>query len=154
MLIFIIILTGELIACEKPSSISDASDVVIQYLEALKNNDNTTLQLLNNEDSDIITDSEVTLGVISLTIDKVEVSDNRTQRIKEQYTGSDLAKSYGWSDNYIHDNLIAVYAEYTVDYDNTKVPYDEGKITQYFYLVRTNSNSPWRIWASSYDISD
>lgn len=50
--------------------------------------------------------------------------------------------------------MIAVYAEYTVDYDNTKVPYGEGDIKVYFYLVRADSNSPWLIWDQRFDVNN
>jgi hypothetical protein len=33
----------------------------------------------------------------------------------------------------------------TVDYDNIKVPYQEGSLTQYFILTRDDQDSPWLI---------
>lgn len=157
LLILSIIVTGGLVACGTQSSTSDASDVITKYLEAQKNNDNNALNSLlwkADNDQSSNTESEGTLGVISLSIDKVEVSDEETQSIKERYTGSDLAQNYGWSDEFIKENLIAIYAKYTIDYDNTKVPYNDGEITQYFYLVRSDKDSPWRIWEQSYDVVD
>jgi flagellar motor component MotA len=159
LLILCIIVTGGLVACGTQNSTSDASDVVTKYLEAQKSNDNHTLNSLlwkaaNDQRSDAVSETEGTLGVISLSIDKVEVSKEETQSIKERYTGSDLALINEWSDEFIKENLIAVYAKYTVDYDNTKVPYNEGEITQYFYLLRSDKDSPWLIWEQSYDVVD
>jgi hypothetical protein len=159
LLILGILVTGGLIACGTQSSTSDASDVVTKYLEAQKNNDNNALNSLlweadNDQSSDAMPESEGSLGVISLSIDKIEVSEEETQSIKERYIGSDLAQNNEWSDEFIKENLIAVYAKYTVDYDNTKVPYNEGEITQYFYLLRSDKDSPWHIWEQSYDVVD
>lgn len=49
---------------------------------------------------------------------------------------------------YIAENMIVVYTKYTVNYDNTKVPYQEGTLAQYSILIRDDKNSPWRIWDS------
>ncbi len=62
------------------------------------------------------------------------------------YAGSELAKTNGWSDDYLKSNLLAVFAEYTVDYDNTKVPYPEGALEQFVYLTREDDYSPWSVW--------
>jgi len=43
--------------------------------------------------------------------------------LKNGFTGSELAQSHHWSNEYIAENMIVVYTKYTVDYDNTKVPY-------------------------------
>ncbi|SHI27163.1 hypothetical protein SAMN02746098_03625 [Desulfosporosinus lacus DSM 15449] len=76
------------------------------------------------------------------------VSEEETERIKARYTGSELAQSYNWSYEYIAENMIVVSAQYTVDYDNTKVPYQEGALSQDFILIReyTGSGSSWLIW--------
>jgi hypothetical protein len=104
-----------------------AERVVTEYLEAEKNKD----------------------YVLSLSIAEIKVSDEETARIKDMYSGSELAKKSGWTDEYIAQNMIVVYARYTVDYDNTKVPYNEGKLEQYFYLTRANLNTEWTIWDST-----
>lgn len=87
--------------------------------------------------------------VLSLSIAEVKVSDEETARIKDMYSGSELAKKNGWTDEYIAQNMIVVYARYTVDYDNKKVPYNEGKLEQYFYLTRASLNAEWTIWDST-----
>lgn len=117
-------LAGGLIACTADAGNSSADSVIKEYLEAEKDKD----------------------YVISLSIEKVEISDEETARIKERYLGSELANTKGWTDEYIAENMIAVYAKYTVDYDNTKVPYNEGELEHYFYLIRDNEDSPWLIW--------
>lgn len=156
LLILSLITIGGLVACSAPSSGNDAAGVVTKYLEAKRDNNYeawkaTLWQANSSQNSENMPEKKGDLGVISLSIHKVEISDKQTQHIRETYTGSDLAKSYGWPDEYIAENMVAVFAEYTVDYDNTKVPYDEGKISQYFYLVRDDKDSPWLIWDMSYD---
>jgi hypothetical protein len=92
--------------------------------------------LLNQNDSD--------LGVISLTINRLEISESKMKWFVETYTNSDLAKKRSWTNDFIK-NIVAVVAEYSVDYDNTKVPFQDGDISQTFYVVRKNVSSPWLI---------
>ena len=120
------VLAVGLIACTAVAGNLSADSVVNKYLEAEKDKD----------------------YVISLSIDKVEISDEETARVKEMYSGSELAKTNGWTDEFIAENMIAVYVKYTVDYDNTKVPYNEGELEHYFYPIRDDENSPWLIWDS------
>jgi hypothetical protein len=117
-------LAGGLIACTADAGNNSADNAIKEYLETEKDKD----------------------YVISLSIEKVNISDEETARIKEMYSGSELANTKGWTDEYIAENMIAVYAKYTVDYDNTKVPYNEGVLEHYFYLLRDNKDSPWLIW--------
>ncbi len=146
-----IVLVGGIVACSTQSTANDAVAVVKKNLEARKNNDfeawASTLWPAEKNDQNFTPSFEKPgdLGVISLAVDKVEVSDRVTKVIKEQYSGSDLARSRGCSDEYIAENVIVVYADYTVDYDNIKVPYNEGTLTEVFTLVRDNPQSPWLI---------
>lgn len=147
-----IMLIGGTGACSTQNADNDAVSVVKKYLEAVKNNDyeawKSTLWPAEKDAQNFTPSFEKPgdLGVISLTIEKVEVSDKETKRIKERYSGSELAQSHAWSDEYISENMVVVFTQYTVDYDNTKVPYNEGTLTQYFYLVRDDKDSPWLIW--------
>ena len=147
-----VLCTGGLAACSLQISQHDAVSVVEQYLKAKKMNDyqawKSTLWAAQKDPKNFVPSFEAPgfLGVLSLSITGVSVSDDETERIKKMYFGSDLAKSYGWSDEYIANNMVAVSAQYTVDYDNTRVPYSEGPISQYFYLVKDNQSSLWLIW--------
>lgn len=140
-------------ADESTSAPDDAVNVVKRHLEAMKKNDYETWKSTlwpaekNEQNFTPTFEKPGDLGVISLYIEKVEVSDELTRRNKEAYIGSELAQSNGWSDEYISENMIVVFAQYTVDYDNTKVPYSEGHLSQYFILVRDNNDSPWLIWS-------
>jgi hypothetical protein len=66
----------------------------------------------------------------------------------EMYTGSELAKRRGYSDEQTMD-IVAVFAQYAADYDNTKVPYGGGTLARYIYLMREDTDSPWLIWDST-----
>ncbi len=154
ILVLIALAIGVLAACSPANSQSDAVGVVERYLEAKKNNDFTawksTLWAAQKDGSNFTPSFEKSgdLGVLSLSIGNVAVSDEETVQIQKRYSGSDLAKNHGWSDEFIAKNMIAVSAQYTVDYDNTKVPYPDGEQAQVFYLVRNNPDSAWLIWDS------
>ncbi len=146
-----------LAACSPANSQNDAISVVQRYLDAKKHNDfaawKSTLWAAQKNSSNFTPSFEKSgdLGVLSLSIGKVAVSDAETDQIQKRYSGSELAKSHGWSDEFIAKNMIAVSAQYTVDYDNTKVPYPDGEQTQVFYLVRDNPDSAWLIWDSGFE---
>ena len=112
--------------------------MVKKYLEAEKNNDyDAWISTLIQEKQKAYTkEANGVFGVISLTVDKAAVSEDETLRMKVRYTGSDLAQQRGWSDEYISENMIVVAAQYTVDYDNAKVPFTEGTLSQNFILIR------------------
>lgn len=125
----------------------EAVATVKTNLRAKKDNDfKAYVSTLSEDPGEVLRD----LGVISLVVHSIEVMAEETQSIKNYYAGSDLAQKAGWSDEYIEENTIVVLAVYTVDYDNTKVPYDEGTLTHYFHLIRKDKDSPWRIWQSYY----
>lgn len=151
----IILITG-LVACSTQGLNSNPSSVVTKYLEAMKDNDLDTLKACYWEKITIDYGyaKEGDLGVISLSIDTVKISDKETQWMKEYYSGGDLAKYHGWSDEYIEENMIAVFSSYKVAYDNTIVPNDGGDIKMYFYLLRADKDSSWVIWDRSYDVSN
>jgi hypothetical protein len=52
-----------------------------------------------------------------------------------------------WSDELIAKNMVAVFIEYTVDYDNTKVPHISGTHYKYAWLIREDEESPWFIYS-------
>jgi hypothetical protein len=148
-------LASLLAACAQPGPHTDAVRLVERYLTAKQDNDYdtwlSTLWVAHQEGESFTSAFEKPgdLGVIQLRIENVAVSKGETERIRKRYSGSDLAQVHGWSEEYLAENLIAVSSRYTVDYDNTKVPYPEGSLTQYFYLVRDDPDSPWLIWDTS-----
>ena len=87
--------------------------------------------------------SNFVFGVISLTIEDIRLAVRQTCDIRAIASGSDRSKSYGWTDEYIAENTVVVFAKYPVDYDNRKVPYREGTLTRYCRLQRDDKSSPW-----------
>jgi hypothetical protein len=134
-----------LISCGKKAEDSDPTTPVRSLLEAQSNNDfDTYKKQFYYEPDSPLTDNEKSMGVISLSIKKLEVSEAKTKWFSETYTNSELAKKRGWNDHFI-SGVVAVMAEYSVDFDNTKVPFQEGDLSQTFYVVRESEDSPWLI---------
>ncbi len=134
------------------TDVDGAINTVRKYLEAERDEDFeawvSTLFLKEQRDFYIEQhkQSNFDFGVISLTIEEIRLAVRRTCLIRAIYSGSDLAKKCGWTDEHIAENMVAVFAQYTVDYDNRKVPHIEGTLTKYFWLVRDDKTSPWLIW--------
>lgn len=126
-LLLSLLICAAITACRPAANDSLPEQVVSTYLEAQKSES----------------------YVINLAIEQVTVSNEETARTIKRYTGSELAAKNGWTDAYLSENMVAVYAKYTVDYDNTKVPYNEGRLEQYFYMTRANGESEWTIWDTS-----
>ncbi len=61
------------------------------------------------------------------------------------YSGSDLAKERGWTDKYLAEHFVVVWAKYYVEYDHTKTFLDDGYTEQYFYLTQDTKSSEWAI---------
>lgn len=158
ILIIICLVIIGLVACNTNDSNGDTISVVNNYLLALKDNDTETLNsllwTLNDTAPNNTLGEELKDSVLDLTLDTIEISEDETKRIKEQYIGSELAETYNWSEEYINENMIAILAKYNIDYDNTKVFYDGGDIVQYFYLIRKDADSSWLIWNQSYEIHE
>jgi hypothetical protein len=83
---------------------------------------------------------------IAVRIDEITEDPEATIRTKNMYKGSDLAKENGWSEAYLEKNLIVVRAAYYVEYDHTKTFQEDGKIEQFFILLRDNETQDWKIW--------
>ena len=73
------------------------------------------------------------------------VDETETKRMIERYTGSELAQSRGWTDDYLAEHLLAVRAKYYVEYDHTKTFLDDGNIDQFFYLIEDTESGVWTI---------
>ena len=78
---------GGIVAYGTQSAGNDATSVVKKYLEAKKNNDYDAWisTMIKEIQSTSTKETNGEFGVISLTVEKVEVSDEETQRMKEIY---------------------------------------------------------------------
>ena len=82
---------------------------------------------------------------ISVRVDEIKVDESETERIIQMYTGSDLAKARGWTDEYLAEHFVVVWAKYYVEYDHTKTFLDDGYTEQYFYLTQDTKSGEWTI---------
>lgn len=86
---------------------------------------------------------------LELRIKEIVIDQDATERAKQQYKGSELAKENGWSDSYLEDNLIVVRAEYYVAYDHKKTFLKDGDAEQYFFLIQDEKTQEWGIWSNT-----
>lgn len=86
---------------------------------------------------------------ITVRVDEVIIDNDETARMVEMYQGSELAKSRGWTDEYLAEHFLAVRAKYYVEYDHTKTFLDDGNMDQYFYLVEDVESGLWTVVENS-----
>lgn len=79
------------------------------------------------------------------SIKRHSVEDAETKRVIEMYTGSELAKARGWTDEYLSEHFVVVWAKYYVEYDHTKTFMNDGYTEQYFYLTEDAETGEWTI---------
>ena len=78
-------------------------------------------------------------------VEEVQIDEEETVRIVAMYSGSDLAKARGWTDEYLDKHFVVVRAIYYVEYDHTKTFMDDGYMEQYFYVTQDTESGKWRI---------
>jgi len=86
---------------------------------------------------------------IKLEIKDIDYADGETFRMKELYKGSELAASKGWTNEYLDEHFLAIRAEYSAEYDETKTFIQGGDITQNFYLTENLDTGLWEIFDNS-----
>lgn len=82
---------------------------------------------------------------ISVRVDEIKVDESETERMIQMYSGSDLAKDRGWTDEYLAEHFVVVWAKYYAEYDHTKTFLDDGYTEQYFYLTQDTKSGEWTI---------
>ena len=82
---------------------------------------------------------------ITVRVDEIIIDNDETARMIEIYQGSELAKSRGWTDEYLAEHFLAVRAKYYIEHDHTKTFLDDGNIDQYFYLVEDVGSGLWTV---------
>jgi len=87
-------------------------------------------------------DKEYTLKV---QIEEIKIDEAETKRVTQRYLGSDLAESRGWTDEYLQNHFVVVWAKYYAEYDHTATFLDDGSIEQYFYLTQDEDTGEWTI---------
>ena len=82
---------------------------------------------------------------IAVRVDEIEIDEEETARVRARYTGSDLAEAWEWTDEYLAEHFIVVWAKYYVEYDHTKTFLDDGYTEQFFYLTQDVETGEWII---------
>lgn len=82
---------------------------------------------------------------IAVRIEDIRVDEDETARVKAMYSGSELAQARGWTDEYLDEHFIVVWAKYYTEYDHTKTFLDDGYTEQYFYLTQDTETGEWMI---------
>ena len=57
---------------------------------------------------------------IAVRVDEIKIGEAETAHVKTRYIGSELAEARGWTDEYLEEHFIVVWAKYYVEYDHTK----------------------------------
>ena len=82
---------------------------------------------------------------LDVHVEEIEIDKDETARVLAMYTGSELAKARGWTDEYLSEHFIVVWAVYYVQYDHTKAFLPDGYTRQYFYLTQDEKTGRWAI---------
>lgn len=82
---------------------------------------------------------------ISLRVEEIKIDEDETARVKAMYSGSKLAEARGWTDEYLEEHFIVVWAKYYTEYDHTKTFLDDGYTEQHFYLTQDAKSGEWTI---------
>jgi len=83
---------------------------------------------------------------LKVEVREVVADEQASETIRQMYIGSDLALKNGWTDTYLQNNMIVVFAEYYIEYNHEKTFLDDGEIKQYFILLRNADTQEWSIW--------
>ena len=82
---------------------------------------------------------------LKVRVDEIKVDDDETARVAAMYSGSELAEARGWTDEYLAEHFVVVWAKYYVEYDHTKTFMDDCYTQQYFYLTQNVETGEWTI---------
>ena len=81
----------------------------------------------------------------ALRIEEIWIDEDETVRVQTMYSGSELALARGWTEEYLSNHFLVVWAKYYVEYDHTKTFLEDGHMEQYFYLIQDTASGEWAI---------
>ena len=82
----------------------------------------------------------------SSKFESADIDEAETARWKTRMKGSELAKSYGWTDDYIENHFLAVRAVYAVRFDHTKTWQPDGRLEELFFLKQDPKTRLWEVY--------
>lgn len=83
---------------------------------------------------------------LSASFERAEIDEAETARWKANLKSSELARSYGWSDEYIDRSFLVVRAVYTIRYDHTKTWEKDGRLEQLYFLRQDPETNLWEVY--------
>ncbi|MEA3422286.1 MAG: hypothetical protein U9Q80_00505 [Bacillota bacterium] len=83
--------------------------------------------------------------ILFVKVEEISTDEPETKRVVEYYTGSELAKRRGGTEEDLQGRFVVIYARYYVEYDGTKTFYDSGHLEQYFFLLQDRGSGNWTI---------
>ena len=92
---------------------------------------------------------------VSVAVESVREDPAEARKVYTGARDSMLALRNGWADHSAElaekcgdiENFKAMYCVYNVEYDHTKTWYTDGRLGQWFYLIR-DAKGRWEIWDS------
>jgi hypothetical protein len=90
-------------------------------------------------------EEEYTDYTLSMKVIKSEVDELETGRQIENYTGSEFAKSRGWTDAYLAEHFVVVKVRYECELDHRKTSIPDGLLESYVFLERNPKDGFWFI---------
>jgi hypothetical protein len=82
---------------------------------------------------------------LSMKVIKAEVDELETRRQIENYKGSELAKSRGWTDDDLEAHFVVVKIRYECELDHSKTSMSDGVLESYVLLERNPKDGIWFI---------
>lgn len=90
-------------------------------------------------------ESQKYTGALVMEIREVAIDQDETQRLIRLYTGSELAQSRGWSEEYLKEHFLVVRAVYYAEYDHSQTWLADGKTLWFYHLIRDPETGLWTI---------
>lgn len=69
-----------------------------------------------------------------------------TEEAVEGLLGSDLAASFGWSDEYVQEHIKIVDVTYSIEHDHSMTWEGDGVFIMSYYLCEDPDSGMWRVW--------
>lgn len=90
---------------------------------------------------------------ISIEIQRIEIDEAETVRVRERFISGEIAHRRGWTEAYLAEHFIVVKAVYYAEYDRALTTRSDGNVVQYFYLTRDIESGKWTIVDNSGNVN-
>ena len=90
---------------------------------------------------------------LNIEVDRVEIDEAETDRVRERFIKGTIADRRGWSDAHLARHFLVVRADYYAQYDHTQTTRADGEVTMYFYLTQDVDSGAWTIVDNSGNVN-